>query len=269
MAHHLGARPRLRARTPHPTVIASSLPAGRRSISRPMRSSVSNLPASSRSGSRTTMSPPMPAAWRQPLGADRGKARAAVPLREARHHGARQRAEDSSSGVTAAPSRRQARRRIGRGLADDARSSPRSRPRPARSPAIALGLDQDAGELRAVEQQIVRPFELERGTQRRRSLCRPHRARASADHEAELRQMRRRRRIGQQQAGVEIARLRGPDIAAPAAPGGLARRRDPQRPALPGARARQRLRVGRAERLVGDKPNALRRPLQDEGASEQ
>src|SRR5437868_10745669 len=45
-----------------PTVIASSVPAGRRSIRRPMRSSVSNLPASSRSGSRTAISPPRPAA---------------------------------------------------------------------------------------------------------------------------------------------------------------------------------------------------------------
>src|SRR5205807_6489074 len=45
-----------------PTVIASSVPPGTRSIRRPIRSSVSNVPLSSRSARRTWMAPPSPAA---------------------------------------------------------------------------------------------------------------------------------------------------------------------------------------------------------------
>src|SRR3954447_8716753 len=45
-----------------PAVIGSSWPAGSRNIRRPVSSSDSNLPVSSRLASRTTMSPPIPAA---------------------------------------------------------------------------------------------------------------------------------------------------------------------------------------------------------------
>src|ERR1041385_9027766 len=65
-----------------------------------------------------------------------------------------------------------------------------------------------------------------------------------------------RRRIGEQQAGVEISRLRHPGIAAPAAPRGLPRRRDPQGTALPCPAARERLRVGRAEGVVSNQTDA-------------
>ena len=62
--------------------------------------------------------------------------------------------------------------------------------------ANGLSLDQDAGELRPVEQQIVRPFEFELLVQWRCDFARriPHRER---HHETKLRQMRRRCRIGQ------------------------------------------------------------------------
>ena len=65
-----------------------------------------------------------------------------------------------------------------------------------------------------------------------------------------------RRRIGQQQARVEIAGLGHPGAAAPAAPCGLASCGDPERAALAGARERQAFRVGRADRVVADKPRA-------------
>ena len=141
-----------------------------------MRSSVSNLPDSSRSGSRTTMSPPMPAACVSHSARIAGEARAAIPLREARHHGARERAEQRRP---ASPRRRAPRdsspdRPVPCGMMRAVHAdADRDR---GRLPPIALRLDQDAGELRAVEQQVVRPFELERRLQAAALPRRPHRA---------------------------------------------------------------------------------------------
>src|ERR1041384_6606447 len=45
-------------------------------------------------------------------------------------------------------------------------------------------------------------------------------------------------------------------MAAPAAPGGLARRRDPERSTLAAARKHERFGIGRAEGLVRDMSNA-------------
>jgi hypothetical protein len=67
-----------------------------------------------------------------------------------------------------------------------------------------------------------------------------------------------RRWIGEQQADVEIARLRHPHAPAPAAARALAVRRDPQRPALALARQCQRFRVGRADRIALDEMHAGR-----------
>ena len=109
---------------------------------------------------------------------------------------------------------------------------------PDRDASAALALDQDAGELVAVDQQIVRPFQHEPRRPGPGCVRRWRRA-ARAPRRTTARGRRvRRRRIGQQQARIEIAGLRHPGAAAPAAPRGLLVRGDPQRPAL--ARARQR-----------------------------
>ncbi len=103
----------------------------------------------------------------------------------------------------------------------------------------ALAFDQDAGELGARQQQVVRPFQLEhrpdlRGTLDDRVVNRKRR------HERKLRPMLGRSRVRQQQAGVQIAGNRNPAASAPAAAGALSLRGDPQavhaRPAASAAR---------------------------------
>src|SRR5262249_2359416 len=63
---------------------------------------------------------------------------------------------------------------------------------------------------------------------------------------------------------IEVAGLGYPGAAAPAAAGGLLARHDPQRPALAAPRARERFRIGRAERVEHGKPHpgADRRKVQ-------
>ena len=111
---------------------------------------------------------------------------------------------------------------------------------------LALAFDQDAGELVQPQQHIVRPFELEQRPEPRRAVAQGI-VQRQRRHERQLRRQRLGRRLAQQQRGVEIARRRDPRAAAPAAPGALALRGDPQRPALAGARTRQRLGIGGAD----------------------
>ena len=110
------------------------------------------------------MSPPMPGRTREPVGADRRKARAAIPLREPRDHRAATARANSVSGVTATPCGRKIGRRIGVPAGWCAQLTPM--PDDGRGLAAdALAFDQDAGELGAVEQQIVRPFQRELAAQ--------------------------------------------------------------------------------------------------------
>ena len=74
--------------------------------------------------------------------------------------------------------------------------------------------------------------------------------------ERELGPMLGLRRLGQQQAGVEISGLGHPRAAATAAPGALPLRRDPERAAFAAPRPRQRFRIGRVERLACHQPHA-------------
>jgi hypothetical protein len=59
-----------------------------------------------------------------------------------------------------------------------------------------------------------------------------------------------RRRIAEKERRIEIAGLGNPRIATAAATGGLALRRDPERPAVAGSRARQCFSVGGGKRLA-------------------
>ena len=123
--------------------------------------------------------------------------------------------------------------------------------------ARALAFDQDAGELAAVDQQVVRPFQ-------RDALLKAtdtagdgvmHRERRD---ERQLGRAVGRRGVGQQQAGVKVAGLRHPFAAAAATTGTLPRRGDPQRPPLAGTRARQPVFIGRGDGVVTDEPRAGR-----------
>ena len=89
-----------------------------------------------------------------------------------------------------------------------------------RVPAADLGFEQDAGELAAGDQNVVRPFaaQIEAG---------PHSAPSAVAQARAPRQSRAARRCAGGAAGrsmietIEIARRRGPEAAAAAAPGGL------------------------------------------------
>ena len=70
--------------------------------------------------------------------------------------------------------------------------------------------------------------------------------------------MLHRRRLGEQQARVEIARRRNPGAAAPAAARGLPLGGDPERAVAAFMRQTQSLGVGRAEHLVRDEPHTRR-----------
>ena len=132
-----------------------------------------------------------------------------------------------------------------------------------------LALDQDAGELVAVDQQIVRPFQHEprwRGPGCARRWRRAERAprRTTARESAPA-------------APDRSAAGSRRDCRAPTprcgrggrAPRSGVLRGDPQRPALAGAREPQRLRVGRADRVVSDEPRPGRHSPWDRAASEQ
>ena len=190
-------------------------PASRRTR-RPSSSMVSNMPRALAVGSATRMGLPRPAA--------RASQSARIAAKPApRFHCASRRSMAADS------AREQAFRRgadagggeVGR---RDSRAGRMVRAIDAdadRRPRAPLALDQDAGELAAVDQQIVRPFQRQpRGKARDapgdRVVQRERR------DERQLGGALRRRRIGQQQARVEIARLRHPGAAAPAAARGLA-----------------------------------------------
>ena len=74
-------------------------------------------------------------------------------------------------------------------------------------------------------------------------------------HERELGSAIGGSRVGEQQAGVEIAALGHEGAAAPSAARRLLRRRDPQRAALAQPRLRQRLGIRRSDGVVDDQPN--------------
>ena len=190
------------------------------------------------SADRTRIGLPSPAARASQSARIGGKARAAVPLREPRRPSRRDSAANRLSGDGATPA-----------AASRSRDSPcrpgwcaQLTPMPIATTAVAaLALDQDAGELVAGDQQIVRPFQ---GEPRRRGPgCAGDRVvHASAATNDSSAQRVRRRRIGQQQARVEIAGLRHPGRGrAGRGPRSASSRRDPQRPALARARHAQRL----------------------------
>ena len=114
----------------------------------------------------------------------------------------------------------------------------------ARSPSMRM-----PASLAPRAEKIVRPFQRQSLPQRRRAGSDRVMQRQHGD-ERELRRAVRRRRIGQQQRGVEVAGRRDPGIAAAAAAGGLLPRRDPERTALARARKRQRLGIGRGQRVM-------------------
>lgn len=120
-----------------------------------------------------------------------------------------------------------------------------------------LALDQDTGALAACQQKIIRPFEAklrcERG--RRSDYCIAQRK--SCD-ERQLRRTLERRRIGQEQACVKIARRRIPSAAKAAATGALFGCSNPKRPAFAAAGANERFRIGRADGGQGLKPDTRR-----------
>ena len=139
---------------------------------------------------------------RDPVGADLGKAGAAPPLRKPLRHGRSQRFEQClgrNRGALAF----QIGRRIGRlrrvTFAIDADADGNGQR--IRSP---LALDENAGELGAAAEKIVRPFQRQSLPQRRRAGSDRVIQRQHGD-ERKLRRAVRRRRIGQQQRGVEVA----------------------------------------------------------------
>ena len=116
--------------------------------------------------------------------------------------------------------------------------------------------DEDPGAFDAVSE--MRSF----GHLRRASAAPMSFGRAGerdAGDEAELRRDRRRTRIDQQCAGVEIALGRDPGSSAPASPGGLFAGDDPQTPRIAGKSATARLIAGRIDRVEMDDAPGRRR----------
>src|SRR5229473_7425289 len=125
------------------------------------------------------------------------------------------------------------------------------RERPARR---AFALDQDAREFRAVADHVVGPFEPDARGEHRGQLADRIMERERR-HERELGSAIGGTRVGEEQAGVEIAALGNEGAAAPSAARRLLRRRDPQRAALAQPRLRQRLGIRRSDGVVDDQPN--------------
>jgi len=119
----------------------------------------------------------------------------------------------------------------------------------------ALTFDEDAGELGAAAEDVVRPFQRKLFAQRGGAV-EDRVVHGKGGDERQFRRVVRRRRIVKEQRGVEIARQRRPFVAAAAPARSLLPRRHPQRAALAAARRRQRLRVGRSERVVCRQANA-------------
>ena len=211
----------------------------------------SKRPVSSRSGSRTRMSCAEAGGALEPVGADGGEALPAPPLRQPPRHGG---AQAPRTGAPASPGRRPRPDRSPDGCVS-AGCAAQLTPMPMATAKrrLAVALDQDAGELLAAEQQIVRPFHLQRGPELRRAFAHRVMQRQRGD-EGQLRRQRRRRRL----ARAAAWRRDCPAATPRRCRGGRGRRSalrgDPQRPALAGARKRQRLGIGGAERLVSFVP---------------
>ena len=117
-------------------------------------------------------------------------------------------------------------------------------------------LQQDAGELRPIDQQIVRPFEprldAEIGD---RAPCRQPR------DEAELRAIRDRAGIDQQRAAIKIAARRFPDAAVTPPARRLFLSDDPEPAGVAAERPATRLLAGAVERVMTlDAPTVEREP---------
>ena len=148
-----------------PAAIVSTLPSARRSSKRPRSSSASQRPT------KLAVRQPHPhlaadaAGAIEPVGADGRKAVAAAPLRKPPHHRAGQREKQI---VGRKPWRRQPRDRSPdkTSAADGACSSRRSRSR-LQAGVQLLALDQNAGELGAAAEHVIRPFQRESSAQSR------------------------------------------------------------------------------------------------------
>ena len=190
-------RPSQCSSTTSPAAIDLRPPSGSDSTSRPASSTSSKRPTSSRSGEAHADVLAAPGGARQPVGADGREMLAVVPLRQPPEHLGRQRREQRLGGHRGAGRGKIGGRIVGVGGMADAIDADADDDAPAPSPALAF--DQDAGELLAVEQQIVRPFDRELRPQRRRRFGDRVMDRERGD-EGELRPMLRRRGVGQQQA---------------------------------------------------------------------
>jgi hypothetical protein len=127
------------------------------------------------------------------------------------------------------------------------------------------GFQQDAGELGAVGEHVVRPFQLEAAALSSAAIdadadpaSRRHRGERIGERqtgdEAERRRELELAGAGEQQRRGQIAVRRLPDAAASAAAALLAFRDDPKLAGIAAARALERHSVGRADRLVRLKP---------------
>ena len=229
-----GHRHYLAAKNTSPAATVCIVPSARRRTKRPVSSMVSNWPASSPSPDLTRIGLPTPAARASQSARIAAKPAPRFHCARRGDHRGRQRREQAFRRGADAGGGEIGRRKIGAGRmmhAIDADPDRDARP---------LALDQDAGELVAVDQKIIRPFQHQPIGQARDAPADGVVQRERRD-ERQLGKALRRRRIGEQQARVEIAGLRHPGAAAPAAPRGLALRGDPQRPALAVARQRAAL----------------------------
>ena len=230
-----------------PAATACIVPSGRRRTKRPEASRASKVPAVSPSPVFTRTGLPIPAARDKPVRANCGEARTAIPLREPRHQRGRERREQAvRRGADAG------RGEIGRGMFGAVRVV-RAVDADADHNRRALAFDQDAGELVAVDQEVIGPFQQHAAGEARNARGDGVVQRQGSD-ERQFGKAVRRRRVGEQQARIEIAGLRHPGASAAAAARGLGFCGDPQRRALARARKPQRLLVGRADGVVSDEP---------------
>ena len=195
----------------------------------------------------------------EPIGADAGKPGATPPLREAAHHRAGQRRKQILSGDVGARGSQIGRRicRLRRMMhavhadADGDRKPCREKSCRKTSRRKTLAFEQNAGELGACAEEVIRPFERKFFAQAGGAI----EDRVMNGKRGDEGQFRRvflgGRRIAEQQRGEKIAGRGNPLRPAAAAARRLPPRRDPQRTTLAAMRGRQRLRIGRRQRLVG------------------
>ena len=108
----------------------------------------------------------------------------------------------------------------------------------------AVAFEKDAGAFRAVDQEVIWPFEREARMSEPGQLARRLEECKTGD-EAELRGSRDLARADQHEARMQIARRRRPDAPMPAAPARLAPRHHPQPVGVSLPRARESGVVGR------------------------